>query len=52
MFTTENSKSAEKSITWVKLRIGVDPYTARGVVRFARSNHEHFNPEASDWFRF
>ena len=51
-FVPEMPDSASDRITWVKLRIGVDPYTARGVVRFARSNHEHFNPEASDWFRF
>lgn len=51
-FVPEMPSSESDRITWVKMRIGVDPYTARGVVRFAKSNHEHFNPEAGDWFRF
>lgn len=35
---------------WVKLQIGVDAYTARGIVRFARKNYEYYNPEAKNWF--
>ena len=37
---------------WVRIRIGLDSYTARGVVRYASKNHDHFNPEASNWFKF
>ena len=51
-FIPEMPHSDSDRINWVKIRIGLDPYTARGVVRFAKSNHEHFNPEAGDWFRF
>ena len=35
---------------WVKLQIGVDAYTARGIVRFAKKNYEYYNPEAKNWF--
>jgi hypothetical protein len=35
---------------WVKIRIGMDSYTARGIVQFAKKNYSFYNPEASDWF--
>jgi len=35
---------------WVRIRIGMDSYTARGIVKFAKKNFAHFNPDASDWF--
>ena len=35
---------------WVNVRIGVDSYTARGIVRYAGKNYDHFNPEASSFF--
>ncbi len=35
---------------WVKVRIGVDAYTARGIVKFAKKNYEFYNPEAKNWF--
>lgn len=35
---------------WVRVRVGMDPYTARGVAKFAKKNYAHFNPDASDWF--
>ena len=35
---------------WVKLRIGVDVYTAKGIVKFARKNYDYYNPEAKSWF--
>ena len=35
---------------WVKLQIGVDAYTAKGIVKFARKNYEYYNPEAKNFF--
>ncbi|MBE6356187.1 MAG: hypothetical protein E7058_03640 [Lentisphaerae bacterium] len=35
---------------WVKVRIGVDNYTAKGIVKFAKKNYEYYNPEAKSWF--
>ena len=35
---------------WVKLHIGVDGYTAKGIVKFAKKNYEFYNPEAKNWF--
>lgn len=35
---------------WVRLRVGMDPYTARGVAKFAKKNFSFYNPDASDWF--
>jgi len=35
---------------WVKVRIGVDNYTAKGIVKFAKKNYEYYNPEAKNWF--
>lgn len=35
---------------WVKIRIGVDNYTAKGIVKFAKKNYEYYNPEAKNWF--
>lgn len=38
------------NVEWVKVRVGMDPYTARGVAKFAKKNFEFYNPDASDWF--
>ena len=35
---------------WVSIKIGVDAYTARGIVKFAKKNYEYYNPEAKSWF--
>ena len=35
---------------WIKVRIGVDNYTAKGIVKFAKKNYEYYNPEAKSWF--
>lgn len=37
---------------WVTLRVGVDAYTAKGIVKFAQRNYEYYNPEASSWFKY
>ncbi len=36
---------------WVTLRVGVDAYTARGIVKFATKNYEFYNPDAASWFK-
>lgn len=35
---------------WVRVRVGMDSYTARGIVKFAKKNFAFYNPDASDWF--
>ena len=35
---------------WVTLRAGVDHYTARGIVKFAKKNYIYYNPDTSSWF--
>jgi AcrR family transcriptional regulator len=35
---------------WVKVHIGVDMYTARGIVKFAKKNYDFYNPEAKSFF--
>lgn len=42
----------DASMRWVFIRGGLDSYTARGVVRFAKRNYAYFNPSASDWFKW
>jgi hypothetical protein len=37
---------------WVTVRVGVDAYTAKGIVKFAQRNYEYYNPEASSWFKY
>ena len=37
---------------WVTVRIGVDAYTAKGIVKFAQRNYEYYNPEAGSWFKY
>ena len=38
------------NMEWVKIRIGMDSYTAKGIVKFAKKNYSFYNPNASDWF--
>ena len=37
---------------WITVRVGVDAYTARGIVKFAQRNYEYYNPDASSWFKY
>ena len=37
---------------WVTVRVGVDGYTAKGIVKFAQRNYEYYNPEAGSWFKY
>jgi len=47
-FIPESYQDGSKD--WVRVRIGVDNYTARGIVKFAKKNYEYYNPEAKNWF--
>lgn len=47
-FIPESYQNGSKD--WVRVRIGVDNYTARGIVKFAKKNYEYYNPEAKNWF--
>ena len=35
---------------WVTLRVGINPYTAKGIVKFAKKNYTFYNPNTSSWF--
>ena len=37
---------------WVTVRAGVDAYTARGIVKFAKKNYDYYNPNAGVWFEW
>ena len=37
---------------WVILRVGVDSYTAQGMVKYAKSNHDFYNPDSSSWWKW
>ena len=51
-FVPEMPNAGNDRIDWVKVRAGVDAYTARGIVRYANKNYVHFNPDASNFFNF
>ena len=37
---------------WVTVRAGIDAYTARGIVKFAKKNYDYYNPNAGVWFEW
>ena len=40
----------ENNRSWVTVRVGIDPYTARGIAKFAKKNYLHYNPDSSSFF--
>ena len=40
----------ENNRNWVTVRVGIDPYTARGIAKFAKKNYTHYNPDSSSFF--
>ena len=40
----------ENNRNWVTVRVGIDPYTARGIAKFARKNYVHYNPDSASFF--
>ena len=36
---------------WVTLRVGINPYTAKGIAKFAKKNYTYYNPSTSSWFK-
>ena len=43
-------EAGEEDAEWVTLRVGIDPATARGVVKFSKSNYIYYNPDTKSWF--
>ena len=40
----------ENNRNWVTVRVGIDPYTARGIAKFAKKNYTHYNPDSASFF--
>ena len=47
-FTPEPPNS--KNSSWVTLKVGINPYTAKGIVKFAKKNYLYYNPDTRSWF--
>ena len=43
-------EAGEEDADWVTLRVGIDPATARGVVKYSKSNYIYYNPDTKSWF--
>ena len=42
----------EDGSEWITLRVGIDPYTAKGIARYAKKNYDFYNPDSSSWFNY
>ncbi len=40
----------EDNRNWVTLRVGIDPYTAKGIAKYAKKNYTFYNPDSSSFF--
>lgn len=40
----------DESASWVFLRVGIDHFHARNIVKFAKKNYIFFNPDSSNFF--
>ena len=40
----------ENNRNWVTVRVGIDPYTARGIAKTAKKNYAYYNPDSSSFF--
>lgn len=40
----------ENNRNWVTLRVGIDPYTARGIAKYAKKNYTFYNPDSTSFF--
>ncbi len=40
----------ENNRNWVTLRVGIDPYTARGIAKYAKKNYAYYNPDSTSFF--
>ena len=43
-------EAGEEDAEWITLRVGIDPATARGIVKFASPNYTYYNPNTQSWF--
>ena len=46
----QSAEAGEEDADWITLRVGIDPATARGVVKFANLNYIYYNPSTQSWF--
>ena len=42
----------DENNSWVFLRVGIDHFHAKNIVKFAKKNYAFFNPDASNFFNF
>ena len=42
----------EESENWVFLRVGIDHYHARNIVKYAKKNYIFYNPDSSNFFKY
>ena len=40
----------DENANWVFLRVGIDHFHAKNIVKFAKKNYIHFNPSSSNFF--
>ncbi len=40
----------ENNRNWVTLRVGIDPYTAHGIAKYAKKNYAYYNPDTTSFF--
>ncbi len=43
-------ETSDRQPEWVTLRVGIDPVTAKGVVKYASKNYLYYNPDTRSWF--
>ncbi|MCQ2378413.1 MAG: hypothetical protein MJ016_04270 [Victivallaceae bacterium] len=51
-FIPEWPDDDDQASNWVTLRIGIDPYTAKGIAKYAKKNYYYYNPDAASWWNF
>jgi hypothetical protein len=44
--------SEEENDVWVFLRVGIDHFHAKNIVKYAKKNYVFYNPDSSNFFKF
>ena len=44
--------SEDENEVWVFLRVGIDHFHARNIVKYAKKNYVYYNPDSSNFFKF
>ena len=42
----------EENENWVFLRVGIDHYHAKNIVKYAKKNYIFYNPDSSNFFKY